>query len=268
MTNGTDPMPVLSRLGDELESQDTGFTEHTVIGSVPAESKNFLKNAYHRAKTRVVNYLVNKNLYPYLSALQRDVPLFIEQMDPESSGIAQAYTDGGKIVANASVIPKNRYFARLMDSLSRSDSKIAKYLYGKLSRPMENLTETIGHEMTHVYQIKSGLVADVFEATKKYIKERLPEHAKPLAEILACYFFKPPIEGKTEATVAEMKGARTPWEIKKDADDSLYGWYKSIAAESYKKIGMMPSDVYKAHSIGNKGPLMNYVKEFCNLCFS
>lgn len=227
-----------------------------IVGKIEGKPKGTLKRAFRKAKGQVIGYLLDHGLEKYVNALKRDIPLYVRNLRSDDNGIEQAYTNGREIGVNEKVIPGTDLYSRLMDRLESSRNPFSRYLYKKLSRPAENLSEALAHELHHLYQIESGFDRELYHATREYVRERLPKHIRPFADHIAMKLTVDMLEGVTEASTLQSEGLSYRGALKKLENDP--STYAALGRRAISSIRGMPDKLYK----GGREALDNFVSSF------
>jgi hypothetical protein len=223
-----------------------------VIGNLPERARIAVTDSAMTAGIITENTL---RKYGILSGTNR--PIVMDKIDPEQDGLVNGYTNGNNIGLNEYIVPHTSAFYKLSRKLSESQNPFAKYLYDKLSRPINNLVRTIVHEKLHIAtQMKerytgsgsrTDFLTDLQEATKEYLNERLPRFLKPLSEYLASRMIVPMAEGLNEGMTYEAFGLKGNRKIKEAAanEPTSYARFTEIAADSLNEIGTgSPGEFY------------------------
>jgi hypothetical protein len=216
-----------------------------IKGQLPPESRRLLIDTDRMADSIVTSTLAANGL----GSSAPKVPYAVDPMEPTDKSITNGYTNGATIGINPYIIPQNNLFNRYMKKLSEAKSPFARYVYGKLQKPVYNLLKTIVHEKMHIATqmrerrrsdgSRTNFLNDLYEAATEYFEERLPKGLKPLSRYLAGKVFVPMAEGLNEGMTYEAMGFKNTREIKASAskEPTSYAASTVTAADSVEGTG-------------------------------
>lgn len=252
-----------------LPNAEALYDEPQVIGNLPADAMQTVAKS-----AAMADHITTSALGKYHMDGNTKAPIVMDRMEPEN-GLVNGYTDGHNIGVNEYIVPETSAFYRLTKGLSESKNPLARYIYNKLSRPIDNLIETIVHEKLHITTQmkerydgngkKTNFINDLYLATNEYLREKLPNRLKPMSNYIANKVLIPMIEGLNTGMTHEAMGLKYTGQIKDAAsrEPTTYGQYTTMAANSLEQMGFnSPGQFYKSYFERGYNVAKGYVAKF------
>ena len=252
-----------------LPNAEALYDEPVVVGSLPANARATVMNSAKTAETITRSALGKYGLHGGTR-----VPVVMDSIAPEQEGIVNGYTNGSIIGINEYIVPHTNAFYSLARKLGGSKNPLAKYIYGKLSRPVDNLIRTIVHEKLHIAtQMKerntsygrTNFLNDLYGATVEYLNDKLPKAMKPMSKYIAGKIIVPMAEGLNEGMTYEAMGLKNNAEIRRAAgqEPTSYARFAEIAMDSLDRMGeSSPGQFYSKYFRQGYDKARTYVRNF------
>ncbi|MFH1237445.1 MAG: hypothetical protein V1648_03520 [Candidatus Aenigmatarchaeota archaeon] len=236
-----------------LPNAEALYDEPAVVGNLPANAMDTVRISAKAAETITRSALGKYGLHDETSA-----PIVMDRIDPKD-GVVGGYTDGNVIGINEYIVPQTNAFYSLTRRLGESRNPLAKYIYGKLSKPVDNLIRTIVHEKLHIAtQMKernaaygrTNFLNDLYGATVEYLSEKLPKAMKPMSKYIAGKIIVPMAEGLNEGMTYEAMGLKNNAAIRRAAgqEPTSYARFAEIATDSLDCMGEpSPGHFYRTY---------------------
>ena len=253
----------------ELPNAEALYDEPVVVGNLPADARATVRNSAKTAET-----ITRSALGKYDLRGETRVPIVMDIIDPQDGGVVNGYTDGHKIGINEYIVPQTNAFYSLTRKLGESRNPLTKYIYGKLSKPVNNLIRTIVHEKLHIATqmreragagSRTNFLNDLYGATTEYLNENLPKAMKPMAKYIAGKIIVPMAEGLNDGMTYEALGLKNNAEIRHAArqEPTSYARFTEMATDSLDSIGdASPGQFYRNYFAQGYEKVKAYASKF------
>jgi hypothetical protein len=251
-----------------LPNAEALYDEPAVVGNLPAHIRDTVKISARKA-----NEMTTFALEKYGLTSDTNVPIVMDRIDPKD-GVVGGYTDGNVIGINEYIVPHTNAFYSLTRRLGESRNPLAKYIYGKLSKPVDNLIRTIVHEKLHIATQmkerdasygKTNFLNDLYGATVEYLSEKLPKAMKPMSKYIAGKIIVPMAEGLNESMTYEALGLKNNAEIRHAVrqEPTSYAGFAEMATDSLDCMGEpSPGQFYSGYFSRGYKKAREYVSGF------